>query len=96
MPGYFVIDFCFMVQININNPSLQRKIMRSNTTTDRNRPDDSFKWNDVDFLKPTLEQGTYAWLGKKWQKATFKKYPKRGGGSDFFVYPSVLEIMVGI
>ena len=50
--GGYVIDFQYMTQISINDPTRQCKVMQSTYTSDRERSRDNFKWNDSDFLKP--------------------------------------------
>ena len=63
IPGGYVIDFQFMLQINIENPLKQRKVYRPNRTVRRSRPGDSTRFVDsAAFMKPTLSQGVYAWL----------------------------------
>ena len=59
--------------------------MRSRNSS-RERPGDNFKWNDSDFLKPTLEQGEKTWLGKQWSRRNDRL------GS----FPSINEIIRGV
>ena len=54
--GYYVIDFKFMVQINIQDPTKQRKVHRDSNILSRARPGENSRWIDSSgFLKPTLE-----------------------------------------
>jgi len=73
-------------------------VLRLNTTANRTRPGDNFRWNDNDFLrKPSLKEGEFNWLGIKWSDSIKDKEGKhrvqRFGGLSL---PSVTEIMVGI
>ena len=57
--------------------------MRQTDITSRERPGDNFKWNDADFLRPTLAQGERYWLGNQWAKKSGR-------------FPTINEIMKGV
>ena len=89
-----MIDFKYMVEINVLNPLLQRKITRSMSTASRIRPGENTRWVDASaWKKPTLKEGVPNWLGETWEKEMKKKE-----GLDEYAYrlPSVFEIMTGI
>ena len=79
-----------MIQISILNPTNQRKILRATTTLSRTRPGENTRWvQAAPFLKPTLEEGEWEWLGSKWRDAIKEKEGNFRG-------PSINEIMIGI
>ena len=45
-----MLDIERMIEYNIHQPAMQRPVQRESSTVERIRPDNTFKWNDVDFL----------------------------------------------
>jgi len=52
VPGGYVIDLKYMVQIKVRNPQKQRKVLRSQQNHLRSRPGTNFRWNDSVFIMP--------------------------------------------
>ena len=88
VPGGYVIDLRYMLQIKVRNPQKQRKVLRSLDNRHRLRPGTNFRWNDSVVLMPKKNGLKYSeedvmWLGWQWVDAN-----KR--------HLTVNDIMVGI
>ena len=71
IPGGYIIDLRYMVQIKVRDPRKQRKVRRSKENHLRERPGTNFRWNDPVFIMPKkkgmkFSQEDVCWLGKQW------------------------------
>ena len=103
-----MLDIERMIEYNIHKPSMQRPVQRELSTVERIRPDDTFKWNDDDFLpvqsKPMQgldvndkdQHGVFkgGFLGAEWMER--RKEEGREGDLVGRIFPSLDEIILGL
>ena len=57
VPGGFVVDLKHMKILNVNDPKMQQKVERADTTDNRTRPIDnaSSRWSDSNILQEKVD-----------------------------------------
>ena len=101
--GNYVIDLECLIQINIKNPSQQRKVKRGRGPIDRQRIGATFRWPDsIPIISPTsikFSNKNFGWLGKQWTKYIYikegKKFRSKTSTGTKTNYPTLNEIKEG-